>query len=212
MSRITESDLLKYNFDCSRLRQEGGFNVFQLKDCCFDADDLKNAGFSAIELRCAGFNAEALRLGGYSVLDVSSAGFTPLKLREAGFNAQEIQSDLHLNESDLKTAGFGAEELRDVGYRAKELKDIGFSAIDLQPFYPPEELIRSGFTKDDLQPIGAWKHDGQWQIYNQYWSCCFSLEKNSHYCIPLKNSDNLRNTQLLKNVSYISQAYKLAED
>lgn len=40
-SKITEADLLKYNFDCKRLRIEGGFNEFQLKDCCFDAGDLK---------------------------------------------------------------------------------------------------------------------------------------------------------------------------
>ena len=101
--------------------------------------------------------------------------------------------------------------IQDVGYRAKELRDIGFTASDLKPYYPPEELHRCGFTKDYLKPIGAWKHDGEWQFYNQYWGCCFSLEKNSLYCVPLKNPDSLRNTSLLNNVGYISKTLKAEE-
>ena len=88
------------------------------------------------------------------------------------------------------------------------MKEIGFGAVDLKSYFPPEELHRSGFTKEELQPVGAWKHDGQWQIYNQYWGCCYSLDKSSTYCIPLKNSDNIRNTQLLKDVNYISKTLK----
>ena len=41
MQHITESDLVKFKFDCSRLHTEGGFNEFQLRDACFDAADLK---------------------------------------------------------------------------------------------------------------------------------------------------------------------------
>ncbi len=39
--RVTEVDLLKYNFDCSRLRLEGGFDAIQLKAVDFDASELK---------------------------------------------------------------------------------------------------------------------------------------------------------------------------
>jgi len=39
--RITEADLRKYEFNPARLRHEGGFNEFQLKDACFDAEELR---------------------------------------------------------------------------------------------------------------------------------------------------------------------------
>jgi hypothetical protein len=32
------------------------------------------------------------------------------------------------------------------------------------------------------QPLGSWPHDGNWQTYNQYWDCCFSLDRNSECC------------------------------
>ncbi len=43
-------------------------------------------------------------------------------------------------------------------------------------------MLRAGYPKTDLKPLGVWPHDGEWQNYNQYWNCCFSLEKKSQYC------------------------------
>lgn len=73
---------------------------------------------------------------------------------------------------------------------------IGFTAAELAPFYSPHELARSGYSKEELKPVGAWKHDGQWQAYNQYWNCCFSLDKASIYCEPLKNMESLSATRV----------------
>lgn len=39
--RITEVELHKYGFDPARLRHEGGFDEFKLKEACFDAEDLR---------------------------------------------------------------------------------------------------------------------------------------------------------------------------
>ena len=44
------------------------------------------------------------------------------------------------------------------------------------------EILRAGYPKEKLKPLGLWPHDGQWQSYNNYWSCCFSLEKTSTCC------------------------------
>jgi hypothetical protein len=43
--RITEEDLVKYDFDCKKLKDEGGFDQFQLRDACFDVTDLKEGSF-----------------------------------------------------------------------------------------------------------------------------------------------------------------------
>ena len=70
------------------------------------------AGFTAIQLRCAGFGASSLREGGYGILDVSAAGFDHRKLRLGGFSARELLFDLHLNEKQLKEAGFSCDDLK----------------------------------------------------------------------------------------------------
>ena len=44
--RINEQDLQKYSFDCAKLRHEGGFDEFQLKAACFDAEDLRKGIFN----------------------------------------------------------------------------------------------------------------------------------------------------------------------
>jgi hypothetical protein len=28
---------------------------------------------------------------------------------------------------------------------------------------------------------------GEWKFYNNYWSCCFTLDKNSIYCSPAQS-------------------------
>lgn len=75
--------------------------------------------------------------------------------------------------------------IQPAGYVCKELRDVGYPADDLLTCYTPEELARSGFTKSDLKPLGAWPHDGEWQMYNQYWGCCYSLTYASRYCQPI---------------------------
>ena len=40
-ARITEAQLQQYGFDATRLKNEAGFNAFQLKNASFDADQLK---------------------------------------------------------------------------------------------------------------------------------------------------------------------------
>ena len=47
------------------------------------------------------------------------------------------------------------------------------------------EIFRAGYSKDELKPLGLWAHDGTWQQYNQYWSCCFDLDKKSKFCAPI---------------------------
>jgi hypothetical protein len=73
-----------------------------------------------------------------------------------------------------------------VGSLAADQRRAGATAVELRGLYSPEELQRAGYTKEELKPVGIWAHDGQWQLYNQYWSCCFSLDKNSVYCSPLR--------------------------
>lgn len=73
-----------------------------------------------------------------------------------------------------------------MGYHSNELRAIGFTAAELVGLFDPEQLVRGGYSKEELKPIGAWKHDGQWQMYNQYWNCCYNLNSNSVYCEPLK--------------------------
>lgn len=46
------------------------------------------------------------------------------------------------------------------------------------------ELLRAGYTKNELKPLGAWQHDGVFKSYNQYWDCCFGLDRNTKYCVP----------------------------
>jgi hypothetical protein len=50
------------------------------------------------------------------------------------------------------------------------------------PAYNNTEILRAGYPKEKLKPLGLWPHDGQWHYYNNYWDCCFSLEKNSTCC------------------------------
>lgn len=75
---------------------------------------------------------------------------------------------------DVRACGiYTAKDLRDSGYTAFELKNAGFTA---------GELFRGGYTKEHLKPIGFYQHDGTWQNYNCYWSCCHSTDKNSVFC------------------------------
>lgn len=71
-----------------------------------------------------------------------------------------------------------------VGYRVSELRAIGFSAAEVMTSYTPGELLRAGYHKEELKPLGLWPHDGEWQNYNQYWQCCLSLDKQTVYCAP----------------------------
>ena len=179
--RITEEDLVSSNFDASKLREKG-FDEHQLKLAGFDAADLKAAGFNAVQLRCAGFTPADLKRGGFSVVDVSEAGFNNSRLVEAGFTAHELKDKLNLNLMDLKNAGFGATELKGVGFVAAQLKSVGFTAKDIRHLYSPGEILRAGYSKAEMKPLGLWPHDGEWQSYNQYWNCCFSLDKKSLHC------------------------------
>jgi hypothetical protein len=38
--RITEEDMLRFEFNPRRLRDEGGFDAYQLRICSFNATDL----------------------------------------------------------------------------------------------------------------------------------------------------------------------------
>lgn len=107
----------------------------------------------------------------------------------------DLKDHLLLNQEQLRDAGYDALELRTCGYRCQELKKIGFSARDLCDVggFDAGEIIRSGYPKDDLKPLGIWPHDGVFQNYNQYWSCCLSMSKGSVYCQatdPSRRVDN----------------------
>ena len=66
-----------------------------------------------------------------------------------------------------------------------DLRAAGCKVHDVKDLYSSEELQRGGYTKEELKPEGLWPHDGQWQMYNKYWSCCFGLDKASLYCMQL---------------------------
>jgi hypothetical protein len=78
--------------------------------------------------------------------------------------------------------------LKHVGFHAKELRTVGYTAKDVQDSYEAEVLSRAGYTKSELKPLGLWIHDGEWQNYNQYWNCCFSLDKRSKFCNPITHN------------------------
>jgi len=177
-----------------KLRNEGGFDLFQLKDACFDATDLKNAGYTTIQLRCGGFDAGQLREAGFDIHQISAAGFDHRKLRLGGFQAHDLRHDLLCDERQLKDAGFSATDLKGCAFHASELKAIGYTPLQMMECYTAEQLGRAGFTKADLKPIGAWIHDGQWQSYNHYWNCCFSVDKASLFCEPSSANSNTSNT------------------
>lgn len=67
-------------------------------------------------------------------------------------------------------------------FSLSELKTAGFNASEVVGTFPPTVLVRNGYTKEELKPLFSWPHDGQWQLYNQYWDCCFSLDSNSTCC------------------------------
>lgn len=154
-----------------------------------------------------------LKEGGFTAKQVFEAGFNIKRLRQAGYSASEISRDCHCTNVELKHAGFTATQLKvgvtpapfeiqkcniheifqieliqAVGCLASDLRLAGCKVQELKDLYSSEELQRAGYTKDELKPQGVWPHDGQWQIYNQYWSCCFGLDKASPYCVPLHSS------------------------
>ncbi len=206
---ITEEVIKEASFSAVKLR-EMGFNETQMKNAGFDSGELREAGYNATQLRCAGFSPEQLRLGGFTLMDVSSAGFGHNRLMRAGFTAIEMKEDLQLTLEQLIKAGFQAVHLKAVGFRAFELKAAGFLAKQLRQFFIPEgkqnlskgsffalynwyivylEILRCGYSKNELKPLGLWPHDGEWQHYNQYWSCCFSLNKKGKFCAGTDNID-----------------------
>jgi len=179
---VDEAALRASNFSASVLRQQG-YSLAALKSCCFSASELKEAGYESVALRCAGFDAEEQRLGGFSCADVFAAGFSHIRLRLAGYTALDLCEGLHLSVEELKNAGFTAAQIRKAtGVIASELKTAGFSALACSECATPGELLRAGFTKAELKPIGAWLHDGEYSYYNSYWSCCLATDRESQYC------------------------------
>lgn len=123
--------------------------------------------------------------------EVAEAGFTNKQLRLGGFDAIDMKDVMKLSVKQCKEAGYTAYELRVVGFLASELKEAGFAAEDLATCCKPGEIYRTGFSKDVLKPLGFWKHDGEWQYYNGYWSCCHSLDGESIFCQALKSRNTL---------------------
>eukprot|EP01034_Spumella_vulgaris_P028080 gene28080-34880_t len=119
--------------------------------------------------------------GGFPIQEVSLAGFNHTRLAQAGYTAFDMLEILHLDILALKKAGFGAVELKNVGASASQMKSCGFTAKQLQHLYTAGELNRAGYSKSELKHVGAWPHDGEWKHYNQYWSCCFSLDHHTKY-------------------------------
>jgi intracellular multiplication protein IcmE len=205
---INEQQLRENQFSALKLK-ELGYGVDHLKACGFDARELHEAGFNAVQLRCAGFSPAELRQGGLTVIEVHEAGFSHLRLIEAGFTAADLKDYLNLSLVELRQAGFKAGQLKAVGYIASELRAVGATAAEIKPYFTPggkvtafltplpsltsfdmrtlffvtpTEILRAGYPKDKLKPLGLWPHDGQWQHYNNYWSCCFSLDKTTTCC------------------------------
>ena len=189
---IDEETLKAANFDAKTLYEQG-FSAKALRAVWFDPDQLKDAGIPAISLRVAGFNCDDLREGGYDAAEAASAGFTHEQLRRGGYDAVDMKETLKLTAGQCKTAGYGARDLKRVGFLAAELKEAGFSATELGQCCNPTEMSRAGFEKEVLKPLGYWKHDGEWQYYNQYWSSCHSLEGESIYCVALKERQRSNN-------------------
>jgi len=184
--QLTAEDLQRCNFSAGALREEG-FGATALRLCSFDAFELREAGFDALSLRVAGFGPKDLFEGGFSAKQVSDAGFSASRLQSAGFEAIELKEELHLDCTALKLAGYKASEVRKVGYLPGDLKTAGYGPGDMLSCCTPAELVRAGFTKNELKPIGAHLHDGQWQLYNSYWSCCYSTDSTGQYCLATKN-------------------------
>ena len=183
--RVEVEDLKRCSFSASALLAEG-FELQALKQAGFDAFELREAGVQAIELRVSGFGPKELFEGGFSASQVASAGWSASRLQSAGYEAIELKEELKLDCSALRSAGYRATELRRIGFIAADLKAAGFSAREMLPCCPPPELSRAGFVKSDLKPIGAFPHDGTWNSYNCFWSCCHSTDSQGLYCQPTK--------------------------
>ena len=98
----------------------------------------------------------------------------------------QLRERLHVEAAELYQAGYTADELRLLGYRANELKQLGMSAKVLKDGnFNEGEVMRAGYTKEELKPIGCWPHDGQWNNYNQHWTCCQCLDKKRLFCEPV---------------------------
>ena len=118
-------------------------------------------------------------------MECRHAGFTDRQLREGGFEAIELKEELSMTCADLRAAGYEAAALRQVGFLATDLRTAEFTVKDISSCCRAGEMRRAGFDKDQLKPLGMWKHDGEWQFYNQYWSCCHSIDATSVYCVGL---------------------------
>ena len=132
-----------------------------------------------------------LREGSYNAKEVSDAGFTNKQLMLGGYDAVDMKENLKLTAQQCRDAGYMAKELKKVGFMPAELKEAGYPATELATCCNPKEMFKAGYNKEVLKPLGFWKHDGEWQYYNQYWSCCHSLDSDSRFCIGLKKPNTV---------------------
>ena len=179
--RVDAAALTRCNFNASALKAEG-FSAAALRFVHFDAYELREASFTALELRVAGYSEIELFRGGYSAKQLFEAGFSHSRLQVAGFEAIEQHEELGLTAAALRSAGYKSSELRKIGFLAIDMKAAGYSAAETLVCCSPPELARAGYSKDQLQPIGAWAHDGTYNSFYSHWSCCQSTDGNSLYC------------------------------
>lgn len=203
MSGITPDTLRQADHSAARLL-DAGYSIEQCRNCDFTCEEFRLLGKgdrsmqlnltfivtiigkSVDELRCGGFTAKDMREGGFNCKELNDSGYNLHRLRLAGYLAVELRERLHVEATELHQAGYTADELRLLGYRANELKELGMSAKVLKDGnFSEGEVMRAGFLKEELKPIGCWPHDGQWNSYNQHWTCCQCLDKKISFCEPV---------------------------
>lgn len=180
---IDEETLLAANFDVKKLKDDG-YSLRALLNCCFSISQLREAGFTSLSLRCAGIGCRAQRDGGYTSEEVFRiGGFTNQQLYDAGYRADELREELNFSCDDLKECGYSANDQKMCGFLVNDLKASGYTSTEIAACSTPGEMMRAGYGKDVLKPMGMWRHDGTWEYYNSYWSCCHSINQNSKFCV-----------------------------
>jgi hypothetical protein len=156
--------LKEKGFTARELINQLNFNILNLKDAGFTAND-----FTLIikELIEAKHTIDKLIRDGYDLSDFRligakyfyKNGVTVSQLKIAGFNANELKT-ADISNQQLKDAGFNASELKflgaktliDLGFTIKQLKDANFTVEDLYKADVRFTVMKeAGYTVSDFK-------------------------------------------------------------
>ena len=136
--------------------------IRELKSNGCSAEMCLKAGANLIELRRAEYGAVALVNAAHvcSSNMVSSSGTAPklgaAELRRAGFSLLDLRSTGSFDQSELRDAGFKAEEMKDAS--VNQLRDMGYSVAEILAVPGLDEHLgefrRAGFSASEMKNAG----------------------------------------------------------